>query len=117
MYGNRIRITSIKGRLVMRISVNQRGYTLNNLSTEELKTVMHLLGVIKRNCFRGDKTSDGAYYSGTGFYAFLNEDELKALHSFVNEFWHEHAKLLARLAETKQNREIPYKSRKTEDKP
>ena len=71
----------------MRVSLNQKGYTLSNLTAGELKTIMYLLGTIKDRCFKTDPERNGDYYSGDGFIAVLNEKEFKDFHRFVDGFW------------------------------
>jgi hypothetical protein len=87
----------------MRVSLNQRGYTLSGLTTVELNTVMFLLGQLKKQCFHDcdyDKQI-GRYCDGGGFTASFGAEEREALYGFVDGFWHEYDKLKARLSETK----------------
>ncbi|MDR2806289.1 MAG: hypothetical protein LBB85_11775 [Dysgonamonadaceae bacterium] len=91
----------------MRVSVNQRGYTLSGLTTVELNTVMFLLGQIKKQCFCDcdyDKET-GRYCDGGGFVASFGPEEREALYSFVDGFWHEYDKLEARFQQTKKKQE------------
>jgi hypothetical protein len=90
----------------MRVSVNQRGYTLSNLSSEELNTVMFLLGSLKDRCFKDgdyDKEND-VYYDGGDFVSSLTPSERQGLHGFVDGFWHEYDKLKERIQKTTKNK-------------
>jgi hypothetical protein len=84
----------------MRISVNQRGYTLSGLSTHEINVVMFLLGQLKDQCFHDSDHYNEESHAGGGFTASLKLNEREDLRDFVDGFWREYDKLRARLRQT-----------------
>ena len=83
----------------MRVSLNQRGYTLSNLTADELKTVMYLLGTVKERCFKdSDYQSDSdQYYDGGDFVATVTPEERKNLYRFVDGFWNGYQQMINKI--------------------
>jgi hypothetical protein len=82
----------------MKVSVNQKGYTLSGLGAGELNVVMSLLGQLKRQCFCDcdyDKELD-MYLDGATFVACIDKKERNDFHGFVDGFWNEYARLQAK---------------------
>lgn len=90
----------------MRMSVNQKGYTLSYLSAKELNVVMFLLGQIRKQCFCDcdyDRET-GRYYDGGSFTAAIGEEERDALYGFVDGFWREYDRVAENLKQTSRKR-------------
>jgi hypothetical protein len=90
----------------MRVSVNQRGYTLSNLTSDELNVVMSLLGKLKSQCFTDsdyNKETD-RYFDGGTFIACMDKKTRDNFYGFVDGFWHEYDKIQERLSRTNRGK-------------
>jgi hypothetical protein len=90
----------------MRVSVNQRGYTLSGLTSKELNVVMSLLGKLKSQCFTDsdyDKEID-KYCDGGNFIACMDKETRDDFYGFVDGFWREYDKIKERLSQTNRSK-------------
>ena len=69
----------------MKVSVSKNGFTLKNISAEELGVVQYILNTVKTRCF-GDYDYDeqaDIYYDGGDFVASLRKEERSYFIDFV----------------------------------
>jgi len=86
----------------MKVNINSNGlYSIKDIDAETLNTVMYLLGNIKDRCFDKYKNydeSNNRYYSGEGFIAVLEHEELEKFQIFVRDFWIEYENMKSRMS-------------------
>jgi hypothetical protein len=72
----------------MKISKNEKLYTISELSPQDLTTMMYLLGKIRENtCYLHlTKNETALFCPGDGYLAVLKDEQLESFHTIMDDW-------------------------------